>query len=696
MITRPEPPVTPAWRAAHVLALSSLAVTVPLLSLLGQNPTFFVAHGSGPGEVLSVALLAALVVPAVLLVIELVLGRLRPRWDWPVHLGVIGCLAALVAANVLDDLIGTVLDDLPLVSGPLTLVGAVGAGIGFVRAYRHRPLLRSTLSVLALAPLGFVAFFALATPAHELVFPASVAAAEVTLGDDLPPIVMVVLDELPLASVLTADAESIDAERFPNLARLAGDGVWYPNATSVAAYSHEAVPAILTGNRVRDENLPPTPSGHPDSLFTLLAADYTISAHEALTALCTPSLCEDSSGAVDASALGVLLSDLGVVAGHVTLPAVLEAWLPTIDETWANFGEDPVALDLEADRITREREAFVDALGEFDRVGEFHSAVAGIEATAEPHLTFIHTVFPHVPWNRHADGSTYPSPGNPGLEDDVWTTQAASDRALQRHLLQAQYADVLLGDLLDRLDAEGLYDEALVVLTADHGASFVPGTHRRLPAPESLQGIMAVPLVVKAPASIAVAGHTDDRIAETIDVVPTIAALLGAELPWDADGVSLVGPAPATDDRGVYARGETHDADADSLDLTATVDHIWDRFALGDRLELHGLGPEADRIGRRVRVRDRGVEDAESCWSAADPVPGARAWAGGRIESAIADDLDLAVVVAGRVVATTTTYATGDEAHAVLALGDPDLWPADGSVVLWRITEDGWREVPTC
>ena len=293
-----------------------------------------------------------------------------------------------MAAGLLDDLIGTILDDLPLVSGPVTLLAAVGAGYGFVRAYRHRSMLRSTLSALAVAPLGFLAWFAFATPANDLLFLSSVAAADVSLGPDLPPIVVVVFDELPLASVVGADAETIDADRFPNLARLAGDGVWYPNATSVAGYTHEAVPAILTGERVHDENLPPTPSGHPDSLFTFLADDYTITSHEELTGLCTPSLCEESTGLAEQTSFSVLLEDLGIVAGHVTLPAVLEGWLPTINDTWANFGQDPVALDQEADRLAEDRADFVEDLGQFDRVGGVpvgrgrHRGHAG----APPHL----------------------------------------------------------------------------------------------------------------------------------------------------------------------------------------------------------------------------------------------------------------------------------------------------------------------
>jgi len=691
-----EPPVSAGWRAAHVLALSGLAVTEPLLSVLGQNPTFFVAHGSGPGQVLLVALLAAVVVPAVLIPVELVVGRLRPAWAWPLHLGIVGALAALVAAGLLDDLIGTVLDDLPLVSGPVTLLAAGGAAYGFVRAYRHRPMLRSMLSALALAPLGFLAWFAFATPAHDLVFPSSVAAADVTLGPDLPPIVMVVFDELPLASLVTADAGSIDADRFPNLARLAGDGVWYPNATSVAGYTHEAVPAILTGNRVHDENLPPTPSGHPDSLFTFLADDYTITSHEELTGLCTPSLCEESTGLAEEASFSVLLEDLGIVAGHVTLPAALEGWLPTINDTWANFGQDPVALDQEADELAEDRAEFVDDLGQFDRVGEFRSAVAGIEATPEPHLTFIHSVFPHVPWNRHADGSTYLDPGNPGLDDNVWSTAAAGDLALQRHLLQAEFADELLGELLDQLESEGIYDDALVVFTADHGASFAPGTHRRLPAEENIAGVMPVPMVVKPPASAVATVHTDDRIAEIVDLVPTIADLLGADLPWEADGVSLVGAEPATHERGIYARGETVSTDEDPVDLSPVVDHTWARFGIEGELQLYGFGPEADRIGRRVRAVDLGPEDEEACWSSAEPVAGTRAWAGGQVRADLAGDLDLAVVVDDRVVATTTTFATDERPHAVFALGDPALWPEDAPATLWRITDEGWFELPGC
>ena len=694
-----DPPVTAPWRAAHLIALTSLAVTQPLLDVLGQNPTFFVAHGAGRAQILLVVLLAVLVVPAVLIALEVLVRVARPRWAWPLHLGLVAALAALVAAGLLDDLVVTVLDDLPLVSGPVTLVGAVAVGVAFARAYARRPMLQATLSALVAAPLVFALFFAFASPAHELIFPTAVAAADVSVAGDRPPIFLVVFDELPLASVLEADAETIDADRFPNLARLAGDGTWYPNATSVAAYTHEAVPAILTGQRVHDENLPPTVSGHPDSLFTLLANDYDIAAYEQLTELCTPTLCEHAPGQETESSADVMLNDLAIVAGHVSLPASLEGWLPTVNDTWADFGGDPVALDQEAARLTDDRAEFVADLGEFDRVGRFRTAVDEIQVKAEPQLTFIHTVFPHVPWTYHADGSVYPDPGNPGLVDDIWTTDEGADLGLQRHLLQAQFADRLLGELFDRLDAQGLYDDALIVFTADHGASFRTDTHRRQPDESSVAGLMPVPMVVKVPDTTSAAigvEHTDGRIAETVDLVPTIADLLEVDVPWAVDGASLVGPVPDHHERGIYARGETVSTDDSPVNLTPVVDHIWARFGVDGHLQLYGLGPGGELIGHPLPAGERGGADPEACWAPADPVEGTRAWVGGHLEADLDGPVDLGIVVDDTVAGTSSTYADRDHAHAVFALGDPALWPEDGNVVLWRITDDGWLEIPTC
>ena len=53
--------------------------------------------------------------------------------------------------------------------------------------------------------------------------------------------------------------------------------------------------------------------------------------------------------------------------------------------------------------------------------------------------------------------------------------------AHQRHLLQLAYTDRLVGQVIDQLKAEGMWDKSLVVMGADHGEGWVPGEQAAQP-----------------------------------------------------------------------------------------------------------------------------------------------------------------------------------------------------------------------
>ena len=78
---------------------------------------------------------------------------------------------------------------------------------------------------------------------------------------------------------------------------------------------------------------------------------------------------------------------------------------------------------------------------------------------------------------------------------------AYADTLHQRHLAQVGFADRLVGDLIARLREVGAYDKALVIITADHGASYREGRSRRRPQPQrqNLSDILQVPILVKLP-----------------------------------------------------------------------------------------------------------------------------------------------------------------------------------------------------
>ena len=136
-----------------------------------------------------------------------------------------------------------------------------------------------------------------------------------------------------------------------------------------------------------------------------------------------------------------------------------------------------------------------------------------------------------------------PAPG--WGSDEVWTpNQAAVDQYWQRHLLQLGYADRVLGRLLDRLHATGLYDRAVLVVTADHGVSFRAGQKRRPLSAANRQDIAYVPLFVKTPGpATAAAPFASSRERSTSS--PRSPTRRGVRIPWHVDGHSLLGPRPA-------------------------------------------------------------------------------------------------------------------------------------------------------
>ena len=133
----------------------------------------------------------------------------------------------------------------------------------------------------------------------------------------------------------------------------------------------------------------------------------------------------------------------------------------------------------------------------------FGRAVAALDRRgSQPPLLFVHSTLPHSVWRFLPDGRSYPIEGveNLGLSSRGWVgPQWQVDQGFQRHVLQVQYTDRLVGALLDKLRARGLYDDAVIVLTADHGASFLKGTPRRLVSRENVGAIAPVPFFVKLP-----------------------------------------------------------------------------------------------------------------------------------------------------------------------------------------------------
>jgi hypothetical protein len=240
---------------AQLFGLSGLAFAQPLFDLLGKNPTFFVAHDVEGSSLVFFALGVILVPPLVLFAVLSAVRLVSAAAARYVRAGMVGFLLAVAVVTPLDGTFAW-----SVTSWVIALVAAV---VAFGYAYDRFGGLRTFVSYLAFAPVIFVVIFLFFSPANALVSSSDPAQAAVDLQGTKTPVVVVVLDELPLG-VLLDPSGKIDARRFPNFARLAGVSTWYPNAHTVALQTDFAVPAIMTGELPTGNPLP-IAADHPRS-----------------------------------------------------------------------------------------------------------------------------------------------------------------------------------------------------------------------------------------------------------------------------------------------------------------------------------------------------------------------------------------------------------------------------------------------
>ena len=643
----------PAVRALELCSLTALGVAYPLFQVLAGSPEFFVARGTTLPLLVGAAVAVCVALPAVVVLLELLASAVNERAAVALHSCAIFCLGALTTMPWIKR--GASLD------GYSAIAAACLAAAAFVAL--HRRLSGARMFVLGLAPAVIVvpALFVGNPAVYEAVAPTPQTFESPTI-QSAPPIVFILFDELPLNSLLN-DTFTVDAVRYPHVAELAAGSFWFRNAHTVHARTVRAVPSIQSG-LYPNLTAVPTLQYYPDNIFTLLADSYGMTSFAMFSQLCPVATCTHDIQAPEES-IGRLLSDLAIVYLHIVLPMeTAQRFLPPIVGQWEGFAAAARGVDLQVSRHTRE--------AEFDRF------LSTIGHEKERQLYFLHTMLPHAPFEYVPSGRRYEGPTIHGLNYFNEQSQTFADAAQQRHLLQVGFVDTLVGRLVGRLRAVGIYDESMIVITADHGASFRAGTDFRRLDDSNYSDIMLVPLFVKLP------GQTDgvvsDRNVALIDIVPTIADVLGFEIPYEVDGRSLIDfeaadngdkivsdtrfrrppGAAATEPEAV--RLVTID---DGIDHSlAAWEHKLDVFGSGDRYGLYSLGADASLIGQStdarlgaagspVRLTLLNSEAFASVDTSSDVLP---LYVAGRIDGDASSSSRVALTLNGRIAAITAPY----------------------------------------
>lgn len=109
--------------------------------------------------------------------------------------------------------------------------------------------------------------------------------------------------------------------------------------------------------------------------------------------------------------------------------------------------------------------------------------------------------------------------------------------ARERYIQEVEFADQEIGVLMTGLEVRGLLSDTLVVFTSDHGEGL--GDHDQLGHINQLYDSMVrVPLIFMTKARKLTVGKPGELVSH-IDILPTLADLLGIDIPYELPGQSL-------------------------------------------------------------------------------------------------------------------------------------------------------------
>jgi hypothetical protein len=385
-----------------------------------------------------------------------------------------------------------------------------------------------------------------------------------------PPVVILVLDEFP-GDTLIDPGGHIDAARYPNFAALARTSTWFRNGHTVYDSTFKAVPAILDARLPRRGTAPDVRSHQPSIFHLMNRLGYDVIKVESGTAICPPWICPGA---------------------RTRRPGVLKR------------------------------------LAGNGRPARLHKWIGAIRDRADPTFYIEHALMPHEPWIYLPSGHQSRPPGNDPIEGinrpEGFHDPELTDHNHLRHLLQVGFVDHQIGLLMRRMKRTGIFDRSLLIVVADHGIAFEVGVKERRQVSESnFEQVAAVPFFVKRPHQTA--GRIDDSLVRNIDVVPTVADVLGTNVWWPHDGRSVFSPAeraqteveiPRRDFSRVLTMGKAE------FERRRAALRVWRarKYGTGLQSELlfgdpwasaYRIGPHPELIGRRVADAPAGPVSGE-------------------------------------------------------------------------------------
>lgn len=676
----------------HILTLWAFAVAQPVYDIFAQYPNFFVAHGVRPFDIVILVSCISLGLPFFVAAAAWLIGYINKT-------------AQMVICNFLITLLASVTilpisKKIEVLSDPLIITTAVLIGIGFMISYILSKNIQKIISYLSIAALIFPVYFIGFSPVRQLVLPHDIIQKPLSQIFENPiPIVMIIYDEIPLVSLMD-EKRQIDSVHYPNFHKLASDSYWFRNFTVHAPFTEYAIPSMLTGRYAIEKDLPLTLEAYPETLFTLLGnAGYRIVPLGMVEKMC-PGECRDET-LYQASArqrIPALIVDMSMVYLHIILPPGLSVKLPSVDSDWNDFAPSKKNKDTLVDQ-------FIESLAP--------------SLKRSLYVLKLHDI--HNPWQKQASGKFYTHEKNmpgyywyknrtekqAGFGGKIWTdNEWLVVQGYQRHLLCVKDADTTLGKIIDTLKKLNMYNDALIILTSDHGCSFRPKQRNRGNKITVKADTLPVPFLLKLPKQQK-AVINDDNV-EAMDVLPTITDIIDIKVPWAMDGRSVFdGQTPPRDFKRFYWRGHRFTFDAANEEKYESLKRKLDIFGSGTSKPngFFQIGPYGNLVGQLQEDFDLKRSFIEISFNEKplfsnvdvnDPVF-APCYISGSIllPSQIDEPIHIAIGINGKIQAVTQTYKeeTTSNARFFAIIPEEALKSGENNVTFFEILPDAEKQI---
>ena len=139
----------------------------------------------------------------------------------------------------------------------------------------------------------------------------------------------------------------------------------------------------------------------------------------------------------------------------------------------------------------------------------------------------------------------------------VYPDDSITRRTLARFITNVMRFDAQVGELLQQLKDDGLYENTIIFYYSDHGDG-MPYYKREL-----YDRGLRVPLFVKAP--FIKPGTVDDQLVSFVDFGPTVLSLAGVKIPDTMQGQAFMGNQKSAPRKYIYAARDRMDSEVDRV-----------------------------------------------------------------------------------------------------------------------------------